>query len=79
MCVDGPRLCSQFSITPHDPSSFKNDQVPEDAQEIMKVVPRITERKASGADLEGRSSGGTGDSKSDLRSPETIPATGTLA
>ncbi|GFO02653.1 hypothetical protein PoB_002915800 [Plakobranchus ocellatus] len=38
----------------------------------MKVIPRIAERKVSGADLEGRSSGGTEDNESDLRSAETI-------
>ncbi|GFO15253.1 hypothetical protein PoB_004175800 [Plakobranchus ocellatus] len=38
----------------------------------MKVIPRIAERKVSGADLEGRSSGGTEDNESDLRFAETI-------
>ncbi|GFO28898.1 hypothetical protein PoB_005540300 [Plakobranchus ocellatus] len=38
----------------------------------MKVIPRTAERKVSGADLEGRSSGGTVDSDSAPRSAETI-------
>ncbi|GFN85924.1 hypothetical protein PoB_001243000 [Plakobranchus ocellatus] len=38
----------------------------------MKVIPRIAERNVRGADLEGRSGGGTGDSASTLRFAETI-------
>ncbi|GFO22150.1 hypothetical protein PoB_004865500 [Plakobranchus ocellatus] len=40
----------------------------------IKVIPRIAERKVSGADLEGWGSGDTEDNESDLRSAETIPS-----
>ncbi|GFO17762.1 hypothetical protein PoB_004426700 [Plakobranchus ocellatus] len=37
----------------------------------MKVIPRIAEMIVRGADLEGKSGGGTGDSASTLRFAET--------